>query len=378
MKKLTLCFLALAGLSVGLLSACTAPVNDSDTSCSGYLGCSSRERIVPPPEVIAATDASAPTKPINLVKPGMGCGSPPPANQAATVVGTPKGYTRYTVMGTGANLTANPIAAKAAPRTFWVRVPADYDPTKAYRVVYVGQGCGGFDSANTNTLPLFKESEGGNEQAIYVAIDIPKDGANMDCYDNRDGVTSQEWEAFELFHKVVDANYCVDNNRIYISGYSTGGWLSNMWGCYFGGDGAMPASNPAAPRKFAPTYHIRGQAAVTGGEPDNNPACNGPVAAIWIHDSTDTGNPISGSYLGCARALKMNGCKNTATCEDVAAVTTPWHPEIPDFSVCRQYSGCPVDYPVVFCKTAGLGHADQAAHATAAFNLFFNMLNPGL
>ena len=63
--------------------------------------------------------------------------------------------------------------------------------------------------------------------------DIPTDMVNQDCYDNNAGPASQEWEAFELFHTVVDANYCVDNDNVYVSGYSTGGWLSNMWGCYF-------------------------------------------------------------------------------------------------------------------------------------------------
>src|SRR5262249_39561266 len=155
------------------------------------------------------------------------------------------------------------------PRTFWVRVPPDYDNRRPYRVVYIGQGCGSFESANTSTYQLFNESAGGTEQAIYVALDIPRDNANMDCYDNRDGPRSQEWEAFELFHTVVDQNYCVDNDRVYVAGYSTGGWLANMWGCYFAGDGQNPASTPGVPRKFAPKYHIRAQAAVSGGEPAN-------------------------------------------------------------------------------------------------------------
>jgi hypothetical protein len=387
MKARDVCFLALAGVGAGVLGACTTQ-DYSDTTCGGYLGCSAGVKIGPPEAKITTTGAAgsggpagsggaagatgaggAPATGINAVLKGPGCGKDLPANTIQSVPGTPKGYTRYSVMGTGANLTATVIAAKQGERTFWVRVPVDYDPNKAYRVIYVGQGCGGFDSANTNTLPLFKESLGGTEQAIYVALDIPKDMANMDCYDNRDGLTSQEWEAFELFHKVVDANYCVDNNRVYVSGYSTGGWLSNMWGCYFAG-------NPTPPRKFGAAYHIRAQAAVTGGEPAVQPLCSGPVAAIWIHDTLDTGNPISGTYEACARVLKMNKCTNVSRCEDVNAMTTPWHHEIPMLDVCAQFSGCPTDYPVVLCKTAGLGHADQAARATAAFNAFFNMLPP--
>ena len=156
------------------------------------------------------------------MSPGAGCGKMPPF-QVETVPGTPKGYTHYTVMGTGATLAGtNPL--KVGQRTFWVRVPADDDPNRPYRVVYIGQGCGGYQIANTNTYPLYNEKLGGSEQAIYVALDIPENNVNMDCYDNRDGSGSQEWEAFELFHTVVDQNYCVDNNRVFVAGYSTGAW----------------------------------------------------------------------------------------------------------------------------------------------------------
>jgi poly(3-hydroxybutyrate) depolymerase len=363
--------------STASLSACTLP-DYSDTRCTGYLGCSDRQSIGPAmvEETVAkAPDPAAglPATGINAVAPSSGCGKDVPADQVGTVPGTPKGYTHYTVMGTGQTL-ANTIAEKAGPRTFWVRVPADYDPNHAYRVVYIGQGCGGYENANLSTLPLYKESLGGTEQAIYVALDIPRDMVNMDCYDNRDGVASQEWEAFQLFHDVVESTYCVDNNRIYATGYSTGGWLANMWGCYFAGDGMNPAGSPGVPRKFAPKYHVRAQAAVTGGEPANQPKCNGPVAALWIHDAGDKSNVISGNVSALARVGEMNGCD---TKYDGTTNQTPWHPEFPMLGdVCRQFTGCPENYPVVFCTTNGYGHADQAERATTAFKAFFDMLEP--
>ena len=93
------------------------------------------------------------------------------------------------------------------------------------------------------------------------------------------------------------------------------------------------------------------------------------MAAIWIHDAGDSGNPISGNQSALARVLKMNGC--------VGSPTAPWHPEIDSLKgVCVQYTACPPDYPVVFCTTNGLGHADDHERAIPAFNLFFNQLNP--
>jgi poly(3-hydroxybutyrate) depolymerase len=276
-------------------------------------------------------------------------------------------------MGTGATL-AGPMPAKAGPRTFWVRVPADYDPRHAYRVVYMGQGCGGLGVANTTTYPLYQEASGGNEEAIYVALDIPTDRANLDCYDTAAGPSSQEWEAFELIHAVVDATYCVDNDQIFVSGYSSGGYVANMWGCYFAGDGAHPWNGVpggggagAAPRRFAPRYHVRGQASVGAGEPPNDPPCNGPVAGLWIEDTTDEHTPPADTSAGLARVRAMNGCTSATT-----PPTVTWHPELTGSGGCVEYTDCQKDRPVVFCTTAGFGHTDQHQLAIRAFSLFFD------
>jgi hypothetical protein len=231
-------------------------------------------------------------------------------------------------------------------------------------------GCGPFNAANTSSYQLFREALGGTEQAIYVAMDLPTNMANMNCYDNRDGALSQEWEAFELFHSVVDENYCVDNNRIYVAGYSTGGWLANMWGCYFAGDGQNPASTPGVPRKFAPRYRIRGQAAVTGGEPANNPPCNGKVAAVWIHDSGDNANPIAGNIAALERVGKMNGCDTTYM---NTAIQEPWHPEHPLLgNVCKRFTSCAASTPVVFCTTVGLARTDHSERFIPALKFLFD------
>jgi poly(3-hydroxybutyrate) depolymerase len=403
MKTRTLCLVAgIVGIFfVGGVVAAGCSVQDTSTSnCSGYLGCSSHQTSsiglaadLPTGGGAAGTNGGggmSGAMDIDAVLPGAGCGKDLPTVDGVTQVrakaGAPTGYFHWTVQGTGKTLGADQ-PAKVGPRTFWVRVPPTYDPSKPYKLVFIGQGCGGYDAANLSTLQLFKESAGGSENAIYVALDIPKDNANLDCYDNRDGPLSQEWEAFELFMKVLDANYCVDLNRIYVSGYSTGGWLGNMWGCYFAGDGMNPAGTPGVPRKFAPKYHVRAQAVVTGGEPPNNPPCNGKVAAIWIHDAGDGGNVIQGNIDGLTRVGKMNGCN---TKYDNAAVQEPWAPmtsnadpamalENDKFiaATCKKFTDCKdPDYPVIFCTTNGLGHADQHEHAVPAFKKFFDLLEP--
>jgi hypothetical protein len=283
---------------------------------------------------------------VNAVLRGPGCGRSLPTNQVSTVAGSPTGYTKFIVMTTGATL-AGPVPAKAGPRTFWVRVPADYD----------------------STLPLYSEAQGGTEEAIYVIVDLPTVGVDEPCYDTASGPMSQEWEAFQLFQTFVDEHYCVDDNRIFVTGFSAGGWLANMWGCYFAGDGQRPASDPATPRAFAPTYHVRGQAVNSGGEPANDPPCNGPVAAIWIHGTAEALNPFAGDQAALARVLKMNGCEGSPT--------APWHPEVSGLDVCQQYTACPADYPVVFCATNLVSqNGPDVRRAVPAFKLLFDALDP--
>jgi hypothetical protein len=354
--------LAVGGLVVaGLAVAGCTMGSSAHQSCPGYVGCSSEQSVgVQDPTV---TPAPAPKSVDDPLK-GPGCGLALPADQPTTIPGKPDGYKALTVMGTGATL-AGPQPTKAGPRTFWVRVPADYDPNHAYPVVYIGGGYGVLTSSSF--YPLYDETLGGREEAIYVAVAPPADHVNLGGYDDADGPASQEWEAFQLFQTIVDHTYCVDDNHLYAVGYEAGGNLADMWGCYFAGDGQSPATSPDVPRLFAPTYHLRGQGAVAGAEPTKSPSCNGPVAFLGIHDQNDTSAPFALGLAARDRALSMNGCAGSPT--------AAWPDDGPGLGKnCAQYTACPQDYPVVFCETSGLGNAWQANIGVPAFTLFFKQL----
>jgi poly(3-hydroxybutyrate) depolymerase len=310
----------------------------------------------------------------------------PPAEQALTVPGTRTGYSEFFVNQTGANLTSTDEPSKTGPRQFFVRVPADYDKTRPYRVVYLLQGCGALRAANVATYPLFDEQQGGSEQVVYVAVSIPDQNVNNQCYDNNAGPNSLEWEAFDLIHTFVEGHYCVDNDRVFVAGYSTGGWVSNMYGCYFAGTPSPPLDAPdlaagRTVRKFSPRWAVRGHAAVTGSMPPNEPLpCNGPAAGLWFHDSLDKSSLIQTNISALELALKTNGCVGNYA----DGPKEPWAPgeNIPDLQggVCQRYTGCPADvlerYPLVFCTTQGFGHQDQAARFIPAFTAFAKGLDP--
>jgi poly(3-hydroxybutyrate) depolymerase len=298
--------------------------------------------------------AGSPAPDVTAVWRSSGCGHPLPFNQVPTVTGSTTGYTEYQVQLTGATLGADDLT-RAVVRTFYVRVPADYDPAKAYRTVYIFSGCGGGDIRQT-AMALFQAGLGGTEEAVYVAVALPPPGTG--CYDTTSPLGSQEWEAFAKMHAVVESTYCVDNNRVFAAGYSSGDVVANMWGCYFTGD-------PPQSRKFAPNFRIRGVAGTAGGPPSTFPTCGGPSAGIWFHDTADGPFPIANEYYTRDRVLTANGCAGSAT--------MPW-PGLP--SICAQYTDCPAAFPVVFCTTTGAGHNPQLDLAIPAFTKFFDSMNP--
>lgn len=327
---------------------------------------------------------SATESDVNKPLPSTGCGQALPAEQVETIPGSRTGYTMWFVNQTGATL-AEDVPAGAGERQFFVRVPFDYDPNKPYRVVYIGQGCGAQRAGKTNTHPLFLEAQGGTEQAIYVGLSVHDNSPNTGCYDNNSGAKSVEWEAFDLIHAFVEKTYCVDNNRVFVDGYSTGGWLANMYSCYFGGTPSPPLDDAdlkagRTERKFSPKWAVRGGVRMTGSLPPNQPrACNGPSAGLWIHDTLDKSNLLETNVAALNLALKTNGCEG----DYENGPKRTWAPaeDIPGLQggLCQEYTGCSPEmsknYPLVFCTTTGFGHADQPSVIPAATK-FFDMMNP--
>jgi poly(3-hydroxybutyrate) depolymerase len=208
---------------------------------------------------------------------------------------------------------------------------------------------------------------GKDPESIYVAMDMPPAGfppAGKDCYDNTVGKQSVEWEAMGLVASQVQKDFCVDENRLFVSGYSSGAWVSNMFGCYFAG------KDPN--RQFGPDISVRGQASVTGGPVLPDVPCGGKVAALWIHDSDDHENIIGGnSMTSLPRVLTANGCMG-----GVSGPTAPWGTSVAELMTeCKQYTSCPAQYPVIFCTTSGRGHSAQDVLALPSFIEFQNMMN---
>jgi len=274
-----------------------------------------------------------------------GCGKAPPGGD------NPDGFTKHDIAVTGVDpafVTEHPSnpgnngGYTYAMRNYYVRLPAGYDPSKAYAVTFGGVGCGntGGDSG-----------KGGGQQAsgieaIKIGLSYVYSGGA--CFE--DGyANTPEVPYFDAVIKEIAANYCVNLEKVFAGGYSSGAWESATLGLARGGV-------------------IRGIATGAGGLRANRPPPSSvPVAAILLTGEGDGANPIDGPTGSAAlrdHILMKNGCAGTAT--------TPFTASDQD---CVQYTGCPAAFPVIWCTPPG-GHTGGSNTHWAAVGAFWNALPP--
>jgi len=305
--------------------------------------------------------------------------SPTPANRGHSA-GCNKATTQPTGKYLEFSLSIACEAENARDRKYYVRLPPDYDPTRAYRTVYLGPGCGPPQDSTPTVPKAYPMETASDPDAILIAMeqgfynkaeynrgdctDSPDAGASLlchYCFDDGAGTTSPtsvEYGYFDFLHKQIEDDYCVDTSRQFYAGYSSGGWMAHQLGCEF------------------PDV-LRAQASVTGGLPlaiqQGAKTCvDQPIAAFLIHDSADPSNPYSGSVAALERLLTLNKCAGGTT-----MTTAPHEPYVisghPNSAVldCVRYTGCPAAYPIVFCTTMGTRHDSQTDTAVPGFWEFF-------
>jgi polyhydroxybutyrate depolymerase len=258
-------------------------------------------------------------------------------------------------MGCGLQPTIAPgeyAQSQLAERSIWVRLPDNYDPARAYPLIFVWKGCGGAGS-----LSIFHMEEVAGSDAIIVHGDT---AAGMDCYDTADGAAFVDLPFFDEFLAHLNANYCVDQAHVYSAGFSSGAWLSFFLGCQradvLRGIGTIAGG-------FKPSFFLE------------QPQCAGKTAAFMISDLSDTNNPFhdldsdgDSVEIGLNQWLTNNGCSETVWSETAGTATDP------DPSVCREYAGCG-DFPVKLCLTAEEGHSDQTTISVPGFWSFFSQFS---
>jgi polyhydroxybutyrate depolymerase len=240
-------------------------------------------------------------------------------------------------------------------RTYYVKLPSDYNPATVYKVVIGGSSC--VDDFDPNSID-FDKVTGATGGAIQITpiveADVMKDGSST-CYDDKD-TNSIEYPLVEKMLQEVGAKFCYDQHKVFVQGHSSGGWYSNMTGCVYGSTLLRAMSSNG------------GGLAQGDGE---RPPCSAdkPEAGMWILPVSDD-EGVDETHIAVDRALKLNKCEGG----DVAGAwqSAPSENYAKDGAVsCKKYK-CPEAFPVIFCTPPG-GHALQPWHPAAAWG-FFNAL----
>lgn len=221
------------------------------------------------------------------------------------------------------------INAAGLNRSYILDVPVNYDPNKAYKLVFAWH-------PNAGSARGIAESDGGyyglkplsNGSAIFVAGDgIDAGWANTGDRDI-------------AFTKAVldklNNQLCIDKSRVFSLGWSYGGMFSFALACSMGD--VFRAIAPASGGLFGGC----------GGTPH-------PVALLGIHGKNDNLVSVSAGRGGRDEFLKRNHCN---------ASTDP-----PDADGCVSYQGCDPGYPVVWCEWSG-GHLYPEFARAATWKFF--------
>lgn len=221
------------------------------------------------------------------------------------------------------------IEAAGKTRDYIVTLPDDYDGTRPMRLIFVWHGLTGTmeQTAGSGFWGYFGLQNVADGSAIFVAGQgLPSAEGETD-YAWRD--TDDEDTAFAAaMIERFSNDYCIDASRIFSTGMSYGGVMSNETGCDLGD--RIRAIAPIA--GAGPGFGAWGQTV----------ECVGEVAALLIHGTADETVPLDSGTASREHWLEANGCTATAT------------PVAPT-EYCVAYSGCNAGYPVTWCEHSG-GH----------------------
>ncbi|MEO8874623.1 MAG: prolyl oligopeptidase family serine peptidase [Polyangiaceae bacterium] len=118
------------------------------------------------------------------------------------------------------------LTVGAATRTGLYVMPADYDSSKAYPVVFVFHGDGGTGASIRSSLNLETAASG---KAIFVYLD----GASKTWNDELTA-DNQDMDFVMAARDLVRSKACVDMSRTFATGHSRGAFFVNQLACKYG------------------------------------------------------------------------------------------------------------------------------------------------
>ncbi len=228
------------------------------------------------------------------------------------------------------------MTVDGAHREYIIDLPDNYDKNKPYRLIFawhwLGGNAGAVAGGGYYGLRNLARSE-----AIFVAPDkYNVNGQDDNGWPNTNG---RDMRFLSAMLDEIKGSLCVDNDRVFSTGWSYGGMMSFAVG-----------------REFAGT--IRAIAPMSGSlwTPFDDKDKGKPTAAWISHGIYDSVVGHDGPGVEARDYyVKANHCSNN---------TVPTDP-----SPCVEYQGCDADSPVVWCSFVG-PHGTPDFGPTAIWNFF--------
>jgi poly(3-hydroxybutyrate) depolymerase len=227
--------------------------------------------------------------------------------------------------------TPHTLDVNSTTREFLVGLPTGYSPNQQRKLIFVWHPQGGTHRGTVSGGYHGVRSR--IPEAIYVAAQGLGSGGSTG-WPNTNGGDIAFTRAMLSW---LQTNYCIDTTRIFSFGFSYGGIMSDTIACQM--PDVFRAIAPIAGMLFSGTQSCKKL----------------PIAALFIHGSADTINPISGNVTVRDYLLGTNNCGMT---------TRPAEP-----SPCVAYDGCDAGKPVIWCEHTG-GHAIPSFSAPAISAFF--------
>jgi len=233
------------------------------------------------------------------------------------------------------------LTSDGIERDYYVKIPEDYDPDRSYKLIFCFHWWyGSMDAVISGDIiggPYYGLEALADNSAIFVAPNGLEDDGGPRGWVNPGGRDIRFIRAL-LDH--LDSNLCIDQQRIFSTGFSYGGMMSFAIGC------AMSDIFRAIAPMSGAFYSGCDDSSSTGG---------GPIAVWMAHGTADETVPIAHGKTALNYFLEKNECSD---------VTVPVDP-----SPCVAYQDCATGYPVIFCEFNG-PHGPQSFAPQATWDFF--------
>jgi len=217
-------------------------------------------------------------------------------------------------------------------REFNIKLPANYDPSMPYRLIFAWHWLTG-TAARVQSAGYYGLESRSAGTTIFAA------GQGLDSNGDMEyGWPDTGGRDVAFARALLDwirTRYCIDSERIFSTGWSYGGMFSNRLGCQMGDV-------------------FRAIAPMSGSGPSRS-GCVGQVAAWIAHGDTDSTVSLGSGQGSRDYWLGTNHCTMT---------TMPTEP-----SPCVAYQGCDAGHPVHWCVFPG-GHTQPSFGSAAIWSFF--------